>query len=100
MHGEKSYKYETCVVPSRWGDELFGHKWVPLDKEPRSLIVIFHGFGAHGAYPTVLFVAEFLASQGHVVLSADMHGHGRSPGQKAYIGDPSQMTGDGNCLIN
>jgi len=52
-----------------------------------SLIIVYHGFGAHGLYPTVRYAAELLAeaSEGYTVLAPDMRGHGQSPGLKGYI---------------
>jgi len=80
------------LIPSRDGDKLNGHQWKKdgVNKH-KSLIIIYHGVGAHGLYPTVRYAAEFLAREGHIVMSCDMHGHGQSPGQPGYIGSPDQV---------
>lgn len=47
--------------------------------------MIFHGFGAHGKYPTVRYAAEKLAAEKYIVVAPDMPGHGLSGGLKGYI---------------
>lgn len=52
---------------------------------PRGVCVIYHGFLAHGRYPTVRYAAELLASNGFTVVAADLPGHGASPGMRGYL---------------
>ena len=51
-------------------------------------ICVFHGYGAHAAYPTCRYAAELLAAAGHVVYGLDLPGHGESPGVRGLIRDP------------
>jgi acylglycerol lipase len=75
----------------RIGDtDLCIHTWnISKDgdasQNPRSLAVVYHGFLAHGRYPTVLYAAERMAAAGHAVVSADFRGHGKSPGLRGYL---------------
>jgi acylglycerol lipase len=59
-------------------------------KQPRALVVIYHGFLAHGKYPTVRYAAELLAAHSYAVVAADMPGHGKSQGTRGYL--PSAVT--------
>lgn len=68
------------------------HTWEasssPHDNQPptpRGVCVIYHGFLAHGRYPTVRYAAELLASNGFIVVAADLPGHGASPGMRGYL---------------
>jgi acylglycerol lipase len=54
-------------------------------KQPRAVVVIYHGFLAHGKYPTVRYAAELLAAHSYVVVAADMPGHGKSQGTRGYL---------------
>ena len=51
------------------------------------LVIVFHGFLAHGAYPTVRYAAELCAQSlpGSIVVAADMPGHGTSDGPRGYL---------------
>jgi len=53
---------------------------------------------AHGAYPTVRYPAELLASAGHVVYALDFPGHGESPGTRGLIRSPHDLTNDALAL--
>ena len=71
------------------------HCWtpqLPADGSLRGLVVLFHGYGAHGRYPTVEYGAQLLAAQGFVCVSLDFPGHGSSPGLPAYIADQQDLT--------
>ena len=77
------------------GAGLYGHVWSPPaafgdGDAPRGVVVAFHGYGAHGGYPTVALMAEPLARAGFVVVTADMPGHGRSPGTPGLL-DSAEM---------
>jgi caffeoylshikimate esterase len=72
------------------------HKWnVDGTKKPRALCVLYHGFLAHGNYPTVRYAAEFLAQADYSVIAVDMPGHGKSPGLRGYLERSDTVTADG-----
>ena len=65
------------------------------------LIILFHGFLAHGRYPTVRYAAELCATHlaGCTVVAADMPGHGTSDGLRGYLsGAPGLVTNFG-CQV-
>jgi len=88
-----SWHIHSELVPIR-DTQLCVHQWKPIQKEddnndspfsPKVLIVLYHGFLAHGLYPTVRYAAEACLthntgdqSQDWAIVSADLRGHGRS----------------------
>jgi alpha-beta hydrolase superfamily lysophospholipase len=63
-------------------------------QSPKSIAVIYHGFLAHGRYPTVRYAAERMAAAGHSVVSADFRGHGKSPGLKGFLPSVEELIED------
>lgn len=51
------------------------------------MVIVYHGFLAHGMYPTVRYAAELCAEclPGSTVVAADMPGHGVSDGSRGYL---------------
>jgi acylglycerol lipase len=62
---------------------------------PRALVVIFHGFLAHGRYPTVRYAAEFLAEAGYMVVATDFPGHGQSEGIRGCLKNANELVDHG-----
>lgn len=63
------------------GVQLHGRSWLP--PVPRAAVVLVHGICEHsGRYG---FLAERLGGQGIATVSADLRGHGRSPGERAWV---------------
>jgi acylglycerol lipase len=79
------------------GLECAVHKWNvdPTKREPRALVVLYHGFLAHGAYPTVRYAAEFLAQANYAVVALDFCGHGKSEGLRGYLPSAESVIEDG-----
>jgi len=80
------------------GLECCVHAWNVDDasqSRPRAMVVIYHGFLAHGKYPTVRYAAELLAAYGFAVVAADMPGHGKSPGTRGYLPSADNLIQDG-----
>ena len=73
------------------------HKWNVDDSSAKlkGIVVVYHGFLAHGKYPTVKYVAELLGSKGYGVLAVDFPGHGLSPGLRGYIPNSQILIDDG-----
>ena len=83
------------------GAECYVHHWKPANekKPPKALAVIFHGFLAHGNYPTVRYAAEFLADAGYAVVAIDFPGHGRSEGLPGYLESAETVFADGVAMV-
>lgn len=76
VHGEEWFKAHD-------GLRLFGQWWLP-ESHARAAVLIVHGYADHsGRYAQI---AASLASSGYAVYAFDMRGHGRSEGERAFIG--------------
>jgi acylglycerol lipase len=86
--------------------DLCVHTWTPPASSDAAttnsagtrgaLVVIYHGFLAHGLYPTVRYAAELLCCQGGcTVVCADFRGHGQSPGLTGYLASRELAVADG-----
>jgi len=63
------------------GLQLFRRSWRPAT--PSGVLINIHGLGDHsGLYPTLV---EHFVAQGFAIHAFDLRGHGRSPGQRAYV---------------
>ncbi|OHT09499.1 Clan SC, family S33, methylesterase-like serine peptidase [Tritrichomonas foetus] len=67
------------------GQDLIGCQWIPPSRQPKFIILFFHGLGAfltvnRPYFPTIL------ANDG-AVFGTDHLGHGRSPGERGYVTD-------------
>jgi len=63
------------------GTRLYCRSWPVADA--RATLIALHGLGDHSAlYP---MIGEALAPRGIAVLTPDLRGNGRSPGQRGYI---------------
>jgi acylglycerol lipase len=80
------------------GDQFFLHTWTP-DLKPRAICVVFHGFLAHGVYPTVRYAAQLLAEANYLVVAADMHGHGKSPGSPGLLPSAEKVLEGGRKVV-
>jgi acylglycerol lipase len=71
------------------GNSIGWHVWQHKSSttSPGPLVIVYHGFLAHGRYPTVRYAAELCASQleGATVVAPDMPGHGDSDGPPGYL---------------
>jgi acylglycerol lipase len=82
------------------GAECFVHHWKANDDDaPKALVVLFHGFLAHGNYPTVRYAAEFLVEAGYAVMAIDFPGHGRSEGLQGYLESAETVLADGVAMV-
>lgn len=103
----KIYGTLTTMADSQTNDSLtirglkcHVHKW-NLDPKvtPKALAIVFHGFLAHGAYPTVRYAAEVLAEAGYAVLAVDLPGHGKSEGSRGYVSSAETLVDDGAAIV-
>ncbi|KAL3938269.1 MAG: hypothetical protein SGBAC_006792 [Bacillariaceae sp.] len=90
----------TTATAKIRGMDCHVNQWnVDPSKQPKALMVIFHGFLAHGNYPTVRYAAEFLSAQGYAVVSIDFPGHGKSPGDRGLIESAEILVQDGKAMV-
>jgi len=83
------------------GIDCFAHHWnVDPTKRPKALVVIFHGYLAHGNYPTVRYAAEFLSNDGFAVVAVDLPGHGRSEGIRGFLQSADTVISDGIQIVD
>lgn len=72
-------KYTEFEFKTNEGSVLHAREWLP-NREPRGLICLVHGMGEHcGRYA---HLALAFNQAGHVLLSYDQRGHGKSSGQR------------------
>ena len=73
------------------GSDMVVHIWKPTTSTAelsiKGIVIIYHGFLAHGLYPTVRYAAELLArTNQYIVLAPDQRGHGTKPvGLQHYL---------------
>ena len=60
---------------------LAGHSWLP--PVPQAVIAVVHGIAEHGGRYARL--AERACAQGVGLVTLDLRGHGRSPGERSYV---------------
>jgi len=85
-------RHEWTKTPS--GIDCLIHIWSPLQESPRGVVVVFHGLGGHGLFPTVRYLAELLAAQHLAVYAMDFAGHGQSHGLRGYLSSPHDLLQD------
>ncbi len=73
--------YEEGWFAGSAGTRLFRREWRP--PEASAVVVNLHGLGDHSGLYAPL--AEALAAEALAVHAPDLRGHGRSPGQRAYV---------------
>jgi acylglycerol lipase len=84
----------------------------PSNNAAAAIVIIFHGFLAHGLYPTVRYAAEFLSSSNNhsstgtggtccytVVVAPDLRGHGNSSGLAGYLPSADIVIDDGVAIV-
>jgi len=63
--------------------DLQGRLWIPSDGKVQGCVVIVHGLGEHGQRYRTL--ATDFADAGWAAMTADLPGHGQSPGRRGHI---------------
>lgn len=70
------------LISGPHGLKIFVRSWRP-ESLPRGLVVIVPGANSHSGY--YLWAGEQLAAHGLVVYALDLHGRGRSEGERFYL---------------
>lgn len=78
------------------GLKIVYRSWQP-EGQPRAVIVINHGFNAHGGQQA--WAAEQFARAGFAVFALDMRGRGKSEGRRFFVRDVKEHTGDLHQMV-
>lgn len=78
------------------GLQIFIRSWRPEGKA-RGVVAICHGVNSHGGYYT--WAAEQLAAGGLAVYALDLHGRGKSDGERFYLEQFGDYLADVDALV-
>ncbi len=78
------------------GLAILARSWRP-DSTPRGVVAICHGVNSHSGYYT--WAAEQFVARGFAVYALDLHGRGRSEGERFYLDKLADYLGDVGALI-
>lgn len=85
---------ESSYFTPPGGRRLFTRAWRPRgDGAPRALVFMVHGYGNDISW-TFQSTAVFLARSGFACFAADLPGHGRSHGLRAFVPDLDSAIAD------
>jgi acylglycerol lipase len=87
----------TSVFETNNGQKVFYRNWTTSDS-PKAVVLIVHGFNSHSGY--YQWVAEQLNSNNYEVYGIDLRGRGNSDGERFYIQDYNDLTGDIDHLVD
>ena len=88
--------HKESHFPGVGGLDLYTQSWRPEGK-PLGVLAIVHGFGEHsGRYQNVV---QYFAPRNYALYAYDLRGHGRSPGQRGYIGGWSDYREDTRAFL-
>ncbi|KAJ3680840.1 hypothetical protein LUZ60_015329 [Juncus effusus] len=93
-------KYEEEFIVNERGIKLFTCRWLPVNREPKALVFICHGYAMECSI-TMRGTGTRLAKAGYVVHGIDYEGHGKSSGLQGYIPSFDNILSDcDNHFIN
>lgn len=78
------------------GLKIFVRSWRPEGKA-RGVVTIVHGVNSHSGY--YLWVGEQLAASGLAVYALDLHGRGKSDGERFYLEKMGDYLDDVHALV-
>eukprot|EP00536_Pseudo-nitzschia_multiseries_P012791 jgi/Psemu1/209655/e_gw1.508.3.1 len=99
MSGEAAKPEKKSGLVWIRGTNCYVHHYKADSSSPKALVVLYHGFLAHGAYPTVRYAASFLAEAGYAVVAMDFPGHGKSEGLRGYLKSADDLIEDGIAIV-
>ena len=84
------------------GLQIFVRSWRPEgnrpEDKPRGVVVIVHGFNSHSGH--YLWAADQLVAGGLAVYALDLHGRGKSDGERYYLEKLGDYLSDVDALVN
>jgi len=84
------------TITSAQGVKVFVRSWTP-ERPPRAVLVVAHGFNAHGGH--FAWAAEQFLSAGLTVVAFDFRGRGRSEGERFYVEEIDEYVSDLSSTI-
>ena len=93
---ESSTPKEERIVGGA-GLNIFVRSWRPATP-PRAVIVICHGVKSHSGY--YFWAAEQLVADGYAVYALDLHGRGKSDGERFYLEKFQDYLDDVHATMN
>jgi acylglycerol lipase len=78
------------------GLKILVRSWRP-ETQARGVVVICHGVNSHSGYYT--WTAEQLAANGLAVYALDLHGRGKSDGERFYLEKMADYVGDVDAVV-
>ena len=78
------------------GLQIFIRSWRPRDN-PRGVVAIVHGVNSHSAY--YAWAAEQFVAAGLAVYALDLHGRGKSEGERFYLENMEDYVSDVDALV-
>lgn len=76
--------------------QIFVRSWRPAI-QPKAVVAICHGVKSHSGY--YFWAAEQLVARGFAVYALDLHGRGKSDGDRYYLDKFSDYTDDVDALL-
>jgi acylglycerol lipase len=76
--------------------QIFIRSWRPEGK-PRGVVVIVHGFNSHSGH--YFWTADQLVAGGLAVYALDLHGRGKSDGERYYLENFGDYLSDVDALV-
>jgi len=89
-------KVKEELVGGPGGLKLFVRSWRP-ESRARAVVAIVHGVNSHSGY--YHWAGERLAAQGLAVYALDLHGRGKSDGERFYLEKMSDYVDDVDTLV-
>ena len=81
---------------SSHGLQIFIRSWRPKDN-PRGVVAIVHGVNSHSGY--YAWAAEQFVAAGLAVYALDLHGRGKSEGERFYLENMEDYVSDVDTLV-
>ena len=78
------------------GLQIFIRSWRPRDN-PRGVVAIVHGVNSHSGY--YAWAAEQFVAAGLAVYALDLHGRGKSEGERFYLENMEDYVSDVDTLV-
>ena len=93
------------IIQLKDGTDMVVHVWKPTtsttEQSIKGIVIIYHGFLAHGLYPTVRYAAELLSrTNQYIVLAPNQRGHGTKPaGLQHYLPSREIVLEDSTTVV-